>query len=58
LKFTQAFASPLASLVPSFGVVTALAARSSVVMLPSGRPPGVIPVTVPDPLIVIGMIKQ
>jgi len=28
------------------------------VMQSSGRPPALIPVTVPDPLIVIGMIKQ
>jgi hypothetical protein len=40
-----------------FGVVTAPAAMSSVVITPSGNPPAVMPVTVPDPLIEIGMVQ-
>ena len=55
LKFTQAFARPEASLDPSLTVVTAAAAISAVVMQSSGRPPALMPVTVPLPLIVIGM---
>ena len=68
LKFTQALASPDCSAEPSFAVVTApfrillvdtaSVARSALFMEPSGRPPAEMPVTVPDPLIVIGMIKQ
>jgi len=55
LKFTHAFARPDASLVPSLAVVTALAAMSAVVMQSSGRPPALMPVIVPEPLIPIGM---
>ena len=55
LKFTHAFARHEASLVPSLAVVTAAAAISAVVMQSSGRPPALMPVTVPLPLIVIGM---
>jgi hypothetical protein len=44
--------------VLSFAGVTALAAMSAVVMQSSGNPPAEMPVTVPDPLIVNGMIKQ
>ena len=40
----------------AFASVTALAAIISVSTIPSGKPPTEIPVTVPDPLIEIGII--
>ena len=55
LKLHQALHNPLASLVPSLAVVTALAAISAVVMQSSGNPPAEMPVIVPEPLIEIGM---